>query len=195
MSERICNLLIKGEIISSEDYALYEYGLEQGFSLLLNIITTIVVGVFFGMLPYGVLFLLTYAPLRSYAGGYHAKTRFRCYVLSTAIIVLALIGIKYLVLTKVICLLILIVTGFIIALFAPVQDSNRPLNDKEIIKFTRKAREILFAEIIICFVSLFFNIAIVYKSIVFSLITLSIMLIMGKVKNINENKKLNYDIR
>ena len=39
-------------------------------------------------------FILAYIPIRSYAGGYHASTQLRCYILSNAVVVAVLIAIR-----------------------------------------------------------------------------------------------------
>jgi accessory gene regulator B len=65
--------MAQSEIISVEDNELYEYGLHQSFILLANIFTTILVGWIFNMMIESIIFLLAFVPLRSYAGGYHAK--------------------------------------------------------------------------------------------------------------------------
>lgn len=41
------------------------------------------------------LMLVCFIALRKYAGGYHADTQNRCYVISTAIIAVALLAIRY----------------------------------------------------------------------------------------------------
>ena len=75
ITQRLCE---KG-IISESDFDLYEYGFNMGITVLLNLISTIVIGVIVGKVFESIAFLVFYIPLRSYAGGYHASTPRRCY--------------------------------------------------------------------------------------------------------------------
>lgn len=56
-------------IISESDFDLFEYGFNMGITVLLNLISTIVIGVIAGEVFESIAFLVFYIPLRSYAGG------------------------------------------------------------------------------------------------------------------------------
>lgn len=79
--------MVKNEIIPSDDREIYIYGLKQGFILLVNIFTTFVIGFAFNKTMETIIFLVTYIPLRIYAGGYHARTQMGCYICSVVLIV------------------------------------------------------------------------------------------------------------
>ena len=91
ITQRLCE---KG-IISESDFDLYEYGFNMGITVLLNLISTIVIGVIVGKVFESIAFLVFYIPLRSYAGGYHASTPWRCYFISIVIIMAMLLFIGY----------------------------------------------------------------------------------------------------
>ena len=78
ITQRLCE---KG-IISESDFDLYEYGFNMGITVLLNLISTIVIGVIASNVFESIAFFVFYIPLRSYAGGYHASTPRRCYFIS-----------------------------------------------------------------------------------------------------------------
>jgi len=73
--QRVTDELVSNKIINSEDSELYTYGLQQGALMFLNILTIVFVGRMLGMLWQSVVFMVTYIPLRTYAGGYHARTQ------------------------------------------------------------------------------------------------------------------------
>lgn len=79
---KITQRLFEKGIISESDFDLYEYGFNMGITVLLNLISTIVIGVIAGNVFESIAFLVFYIPLRSYAGGYHASTPRRCYFIS-----------------------------------------------------------------------------------------------------------------
>lgn len=91
LSHRIADLFVKNEVIACEDKDVYIYGLEQGFLMLTNIVTTILIGLVFRMVWQSIVFMMAYIPLRIYAGGYHTKTQLRCYLFSILLIVLSLL--------------------------------------------------------------------------------------------------------
>lgn len=72
---------------SDNDKIVYLYGLSAGITILENIVITLILGYIFGNLIQTMIFLLSYIPLRSYAGGYHAKTEQVCFIFSTLLII------------------------------------------------------------------------------------------------------------
>lgn len=100
-------------------------------TVLLNLISTIVIGVIVGKVFESIAFLVFYIPLRSYAGGYHASTPWRCYFISIVIIMEMLLFIGYVDLS--IIYIILLLVGMVVCFaFAPVEDKNKPLDRDEI---------------------------------------------------------------
>lgn len=73
-SEKIAQKLKQNDTIDDEHYEICRDGLQQGLSVLLNIVTTILIGIMLNMLWQAILFTVLYIPLRSNAGGYHAST-------------------------------------------------------------------------------------------------------------------------
>lgn len=78
LAEKIVRRLRDRQIISKENEELYKYGFNIGLTILINLLSSVLVGVFFGMIFESMIFLMGYIPLRSYAGGYHARTPLRC---------------------------------------------------------------------------------------------------------------------
>ena len=58
----LTDYMVEQHIIPAEDHAIYQYGLQQGFVLLLNILTILALGLLNHMLPESVIF-----PFRLYA--------------------------------------------------------------------------------------------------------------------------------
>ncbi|WP_303864846.1 accessory gene regulator B family protein [Alkalibaculum bacchi] len=72
--DRITDWFIRNEVIPLEDKELYTYGLKQGSLMVLNIGTIIIIGIILKMIWQSILLMFVYIPLRTYAGGYHART-------------------------------------------------------------------------------------------------------------------------
>ena len=64
ISEKITKKLEENGTITSEQYEICRYGFQQGFTLILNALTTIVIGAVLGELWQAVLFIAAYAPLK-----------------------------------------------------------------------------------------------------------------------------------
>lgn len=180
--DKVGNRFVRDGIITEEDKELYTYGMQQGALILINIISAIIIGIIFNMVWQCIIFLLAYMPLRSYAGGYHARSQFRCYVVSQFIIVIALLGIMEIQWTTITALFSVIISAGIIFVLAPVEDANKPLDASEKDLYKRKTRKILLLEILIALVFWFINKEIsVCIIMVFDI--LSIMLLLGILNN------------
>lgn len=185
-AQKITDRLCRQDIIEDTDKELYVYGFNMLLTVSLNIISTIIIGLLFGMVFESIAFLVAYIPLRSYAGGYHARTPLRCYIISLLLIVLILLTLR-LIRESVLALFVLSTIGTIICVtMSPVEDVNKPLDEAEIKVYRKKAMIILAAEIIILIISIFalMKLAAVIST---SLALEGIMLILGKTIIINSN--------
>ncbi|NFA59768.1 accessory gene regulator B family protein [Clostridium sporogenes] len=183
ISEKIVDKLIDGNIIESEDKDLYTYGFHQGFLIIFNILTAIAIGLLFKMVWESLVFLMAYIPLRSYAGGYHARTPLRCYMFSLIIIIMVLLGIKFIYWNSIICIIVTFCTASIIFALQPVEDENKPLDKKERVVYKKRTKSILLVLIGIGLVFWFFDNEQISITIIMALFVITFMLILGKIKN------------
>lgn len=179
--EKYTDKLIAKEIIKSEDKDLYTYGFQQGLIILANILTTILIGFIFGMIWQSVVFMMAYIPLRSFAGGFHAKTPIRCYLYSIVLTSAVLSAVKFIPWSDFMVIGLALVAGIIIFLLAPVADSNKPLDQNEVVVYKKRSRLILVLEVGILMLLLLIGIKNIPSVISVSLLALSVMLIMGKL--------------
>lgn len=131
--ERFVDLLITNGSCNSEDRDIILYGVAIIVGYLLNIMTTLILGIVLGVVPQSLVFLATFSFLRTYAGGYHCEKAINCYILSSGIVTFSLIIIKFMPKEYVLIggVMMLILAGLIILMFAPVEASNKPLNIAE----------------------------------------------------------------
>ena len=85
-SEKFAKKLIQAEIIPESDADIYVFGCYQFGMMLLNIVTTICLGILFRLFLPCVLLNLSFIPIRISAGGHHADSPVKCYVISTLLI-------------------------------------------------------------------------------------------------------------
>ena len=180
--DRYTEKLIANKIIIPEDKELYTYGFHQGMIIIANIATTILVGFIFGMVWQSIVFMLAYISLRSYAGGFHAKTQVRCNVYSVLLISAVLLLVKFIPWTSYAAIGLLLFSYLIIFILAPVEDSNKPLDKEEAKVYKRRTRLILGIETLIILLLMVFALHQIIVVISVSMFALACMLVIGKVK-------------
>ena len=95
ITEKIVSNMEKQNMIQTDRINIYKYGISQMFNMLLNIATFLVIGLIFHMTLETIIFTAAYIPLRIYAGGFHAKTPFKCWIVSAVMLIAVLSAIKY----------------------------------------------------------------------------------------------------
>lgn len=188
-SERITETLVDAGAVPSEDKALYEYGIRMGILMVINIATAVLIGLVLGMFWQSIIFLLAYNPVRTYSGGYHARTPLVCYLLSIPMMLVVLLGIRMLPWNGYICVIASLCSFVVIGILAPVADPNKPLNEREKIVYKGRARTysaVLFGASLMLW---FAGLEQVSLSIVMALGVAAFMLVLGAIKNGNMGKE------
>ncbi|MBQ3544413.1 MAG: accessory gene regulator B family protein [Lachnospiraceae bacterium] len=85
ISGTIANTLWTQGIIQEEDIDTCRYGLDIFISSALEIASILIIAAFVGNFFQAVLLFTAFIPLRIYAGGYHADTRVKCYLISVGV--------------------------------------------------------------------------------------------------------------
>lgn len=190
LSEKLTGKLIRAGIISETDTDVYVYGFFQLAMMLLNIVTTLFLGILFQLLIPCILLNLSYIPLRINAGGHHANSPMKCYINSTIMIAALLAVIKWLTIHPTVYAVLLVLSGVVIWILAPVEAENNPWEDTEKLIYRRKSRVILGIEIIIFVVTLIFTKKLISETIALGVFTECLMLLVGAVKNHYSNDKI-----
>ncbi len=183
MARRIIDALIANGTVPLEDRELYEYGIRQGGLMVINLLTTILVGMSLGMVLESIVFLLAYVPMRTYAGGYHANTQLMCYLLSIPFMFIVLILIRMIPWNGYICLGALLCIGLVLYKLAPVENINRPFRKIEIEVFRKRTRIIAVVLTCISISLLLAGVTQISASIIMALLMTAVMLILGVFKN------------
>lgn len=165
---------------------LYAQGMQLTLSMLLNAITVIFIGVVLGVGIDAVIFLLAFMPLRSYAGGYHAKGYVSCYIITCMTMTILLLSLRYFRAEYGQGILMLFIASFIIVLLlAPLPDANKPVSEEELKQFKGKTRILLVLESILGIGLLLFHIPQGYS--VLLAIVMSAMLLVLHCLNPNNH--------
>ncbi len=182
-ADTITKKLQENNSISSEQYEICRFGFQQGLTILLNAVTVIVIGVVMKELWQAILFMALYAPLRSYAGGYHARTATRCYVYSILLMIAVLLAMKYLYIPTFICIIALVISCAVILILAPVEDANKPLDDIEQVVYRKRAYVIMAIETFFCVIAILYGAKQVMLCFILAFTMTGCILIAGKIKN------------
>lgn len=174
-------LIIKG-FANEEEKEIIEYGLYQGFLMLINILTTFFLGFIFNVFWQSIIFLISYMLLRTYAGGYHANTKNRCYILSVVIMIICFFLINNFELTIKFGVLLSAISGILIFILAPVANDVKPLEAVEVKIYKNKARKIFVIEFAIAIIAEMLGQNSIFNTIVLSISTTSILLALGYLK-------------
>lgn len=188
--DRLVVKLIADGAIEEEDKEIYEYGFTQGITMIVNILCTILIGICMNMLAEDIIFMVTYIPLRIYSGGFHAKTKLRCFIYSNLLVVLVLGLTRFLADYTYFMLVAGIIGAGCVIFLAPVEDQNKPLDEKEVEVYGKKARRILMLNIVFAGILRFLSFDRCVTAVLVSICTLSVILVMGYIKNILLKNKL-----
>ncbi len=183
-SEIISKKLVKEKIISAENKELYSYGIRNGLIMMMNLVTVVIIGIILNQVISGIVFMSLYMPLRTFAGGYHARTPERCYVFSVILIFAVLLAMKYVSVSSFICIISVNISYIIIALFAPVEDVNKRLDDTEKKVYKKRTVLVIIIEDILCFTAFIFNIDLLLICSFYSSVIAMGLVVSGVVNNI-----------
>lgn len=179
LSEKFAGKLVSAGIISEADTDVYVYGFFQAVMLLLNVVTTLLLGMIFQLLIPCILLNLAYIPIRINAGGHHADSPFKCYIHSTIMIAVLLSVIKWVPIHPAVSIALLVISSVVIWIFAPVETENNPLDEVEQHIYRKRTRIILIIEIVIILLCLIFSKNQTAATIVLGLFTEGLMLLVG----------------
>ena len=175
---------IKKGILQEEQRAMYEYAYEVMISKIINIVIAVIIAMVFNEPVIVAVLLAVYIPMRTYAGGYHAKTNWGCTLVSAAIIVGVCLLVRHYPLNSILPFNIgaTLSSACIIWWLAPVEAANKPLDELEIKRYRLRARILYIVGIIISIMIYHFGLQQLSFVMNLAYIILAAMLIVGKVK-------------
>lgn len=174
ISSKVACFLCKDEE-RKDNYEIYEYAVYIILSSAFHIATIIALGLCFNLLVESLVFYFSFITIRKFAGGYHAKTPIKCYIISvvSSTIILVLINIIPIIVSRFrfieyFLLILGLFSLIIICYLSPLDTINNPLNNEEKI-FLKKIT--IFLSVSIYFISCLL--------IVFSVLNIGIAMMFG----------------
>ena len=154
ITRKISNLLKRSGACRDEDYAVVSYGIELIVTSFIGVICIIVLSVILGKPFSWMSFLLSFVPLRTTAGGYHAKTHLSCYLLSSAVFALSLVLAISAVWGLYVTLAGMSFSLIVIWFLAPIEAENKPLRADTYRSNKRRSRVIIVLEVVVVVIAL-----------------------------------------
>lgn len=129
---------------SDNEKEIYAYSIEVLLSLFINFIILSITAYILKKQFELIVFIVFFSGLRSYAGGYHAKTHVECIVLSFCLFVISALSSIYLLeYDKIILILGILFSVIMVFALAPTESENKPLSKKKRVKNKRISRIIV----------------------------------------------------
>lgn len=142
MSKNISSFFISHGIISAEDWEVCEYIFEILFSTAFSFLFLAVTSLVSGTVVSTILFLIGFIPLRLAAGGYHAKSHLRCFVVLVFVYPVYLLALHFIPAEYMIYAIIpsVLVSALLVFLIAPSEDKNKPIAKTDIPRLKQISR-------------------------------------------------------
>lgn len=193
ISNSSVQLLVRNNIIQEKESPIYRYGFELFWSTFLCVMSIIAIGEITGNLNKAICFLLYFMPIRTFAGGYHAKSYRNCFLLTNFLnafsIVLSSVLVEYVV-VKIIGLCLGFFSLFYIWENSPVVFKAHPIK-KEV---ARKNRHYTHRLILLELPIFIFQYIRTYQVFYTAAITICIVAVMMFISINKEEKKHEFNI-
>lgn len=174
--------LSKERIITDGEKEIVRFGLENLGGNLLGFVMTLTIGFCFCRIGNAVLLWLLLFPLRKNAGGFHASTKTRCFLISAFMMLCAFIIYVVPNYTNILYVYSVLITGSIIWVLVPVDNPEKKLEEVEYKVYRIRSRSILTLESIFFALAVCFRWNIVVRSVTMTFFLVCISLLMGMIK-------------
>jgi len=185
LAKKVVTWQVQKNYLLIKDEKLYIYAYELLIGQAVNILIACFLAIVFHAYTTVLIFLVSYIPLRSYAGGHHAKSYNMCTIASTVMVCIICIAAKIIPYDSIIWVNLAggIISGILIFMLAPVQDHNKPLEQVERECYRKRSREIWAAETALWAICYLLNARNISLAVTLGHLALSVMLCIGSVKN------------
>ncbi len=184
LSDKIAEHLCKATVIAEEDKDLYSYGFFVLLSRMLFFILSTIFGIILHISIESIVFFVLFCLIRSYAGGVHASSEFKCTVYTTSALLICILSIKFLMQynSEYILLVVLILSSICVLALSPLDSLEKPLSEHEKRHYKIVTCAITILILVLTFIFYLLELKSISISCVISLVLESVLLITGKIK-------------
>lgn len=178
----LAGMLLRNGVISSEEVEIVEYGLENLGSSLIGMSITLIIGYCFDFLLGSFFLWLLIFPLRKNAGGFHAETKGRCMLFSSAMLLVSIVCFVQIKWPETVYILIAAISFVTIFFMAPVGNDNKHLDQVEYKVYRRRTRMLLLLEGVLFLTAAVFGWKDLVVVVTMDFFIVGIALVAGRIK-------------
>nr|WP_296077196.1 accessory gene regulator B family protein [uncultured Ruminococcus sp.] len=190
LSVKVAHFLYAKKAIDNKYFDVYVYGVELIISSAIGLFLVFIISLLLNELLFGFVFYLCFVSLRHYTGGLHCNSYLRCNATFVFSYLMCLLFDYFLeVYTYLQWLLIPlgVVSFIVILLFAPIENVNKPIEDRDRKKFKIISVIIFALHFLIMFIDLVFFMKI-YRTIIITDFLVAVLILLGYQKYKKEVK-------
>lgn len=177
----LTNQLLEKNMIPKEEEEIYRFGIECLSIKAVTFLTYVIIALVMVKFKDFAIIMLTFVPLRKSAGGYHAKTKLRCYLLSCGLLIAALFlcrgAATFHIWTVILCM-----ADIAFLWMAPVDNENKRMDEEEILFFKKRTRIVLLLVNAGCAVLAFLGLHEIFRAAVLGVLMSLYLLVSGKLQ-------------
>ena len=191
LAEKIVIYQINQGIITNDEKENYIYAYFILMEQTINIFIAFSIGIITGNVIYVISFLISYIWLRTFGGGYHARTVQQCCISSIGIIILICVIKNHNFINEKLLDILLSMCNIIIFLLAPIESKNKLLNQKEKRRNHRNTIMTLILEELVMICLMYLGKKEICLGIKTAILIFTVFLVIGKkINNTERDEKL-----
>lgn len=180
--EHIMFYINKEYSLEQSEQEIIQFGIEAALEVGVNLVISILILYKMGMMMEGLIFFCTFIPIRTLTGGYHSDS-YLCCVLFSAVTLIAVMTLsRYISINKELMVILILFLELVIGMIGPVINSERPVSQKEYIKFSKKLFKIFVIDAVLCVWIGVIGYDELLNTVFLSLCLIVFTLIIGKIK-------------
>lgn len=152
LSQTLAKSIVSSGAGKGHSAAAIGFGLELILSYLFGTSILIIISILCQQPIAWLLFILGFAPLRTTAGGFHAKSHLSCFIISACLFIVSLASSFLISWIRGIPLTIALIALILVFYWSPVEANNKKLNDDQFTKNRRKSLIISIVNTVLAFV-------------------------------------------
>jgi accessory gene regulator B len=159
ITDLVLNNLSVNNKINPDNREIYAYALENFISDIITWFVFSLAAILLKLPDKMIIFVAFYAPIRKFAGGYHAKTRVGCLLLSlfsTLIMIYTSLMISRLTIWYIGAILCMVLSIILVFTYAPIDHHNRRLSLEKKYLNKRISRYIIMSECVLVIIGMLF---------------------------------------
>lgn len=157
ISKIVTQQLNTAGLINEDEIEIVNYGIVHLIMNLVGVGTILIIGSVFEKSLEAFTMALAIFPLRKYAGGFHAESSRRCYLLSSGIVVLCFRVMNQICMKSSILIILSMCSILSILFLSPVECKNKRLDHLEKIEYKKRVFQVMSIEGIMVFLFYIFH--------------------------------------